>query len=567
MDLLYRRWQALLTDRMNRGTMALVLSQTVLAGCALALSVWAQTPVVVLVGLGVLGLSALVATLAPAARREQYRRWSGRIAWGCTLLVLAGWVLSPKAGLAIAGCDYYCGEMAWLMAGTLLPVGVRVAGSPASVGWRVLLWLWAVLGTLLWLAGAYLESTCWAFYLGLLLAVGLLVGLKWWFRLPGAAILAANTLILLTLGLPVLDLFLHPPWRVAVAPEKLQPYYCYRTAKQNRAAFERWWNYYFAQFNQMVLQMVVQERGAEPFLRLRPNAQATLVRSHIATNSKGFRGREIALAKGAAYRIVALGESTTFGFTLAPEDKPWPELLEAKIRERLHPTRPVEVINAGIPAATLLDTLHRLPTEILPLQPDLMICYHGFNGFYLLDSALRPPRGRPFPSYRPRPLQVLADGEYRLRLMWYNHQTASAYRAQPAFTNVLENAYAQAYRQLIHIARTNQIRLVIATFPLAVNTNSPPDLVDFFRSRYPKVESQIRANVVHGQMVQQLARECPEVGLVDARPGLDGQEEKYLDLMHVTQQGDRLLAETFFAGISNILQQDLFGPVTKVAGP
>jgi hypothetical protein len=48
------------------------------------------------------------------------------------------------------------------------------------------------------------------------------------------------------------------------------------------------------------------------------------------------------------------------------DDKPWPELLEQFIHERLKPKRPVEVINAGIPAFTLPDSLTRLGSDILP---------------------------------------------------------------------------------------------------------------------------------------------------------------------------------------------------------
>src|SRR6185436_18195770 len=99
--------------------------------------------------------------------------------------------------------------------------------------------------------------------------------------------------------------------------------------------------------------------GILPF-RLRPGSEGRLFNSRVSINSLGFRGKEIARDKGDAYRIVILGESTTFGATMNQEDKPWPEVLEQTIRDRLKPSRPVEVVNAGVPAYTLLHNLSRL---------------------------------------------------------------------------------------------------------------------------------------------------------------------------------------------------------------
>jgi hypothetical protein len=130
----------------------------------------------------------------------------------------------------------------------------------------------------------------------------------------------------------------------------------------------------------------------------------------ISINSLGFRGPEISASKDGAYRIVVLGESTTFGMTLQPEDQPWPEVLEQIIRQRLKTRRPVQVINAGVPAYTSTTIFSRLPGEILPLQPDMIISYHGANGFHMIDSSVLPPVGPAPPvtrnvpsSWRPTP--------------------------------------------------------------------------------------------------------------------------------------------------------------------
>ena len=62
--------------------------------------------------------------------------------------------------------------------------------------------------------------------------------------------------------------------------------------------------------------------------------------------SAGFRGPEIAAEKGDRFRIVALGESQTFGPTLRDGEKPWPERLQDLFSSAAC-SRPIEVINAG----------------------------------------------------------------------------------------------------------------------------------------------------------------------------------------------------------------------------
>jgi lysophospholipase L1-like esterase len=95
-------------------------------------------------------------------------------------------------------------------------------------------------------------------------------------------------------------------------------------------------------------------------------------------NSLGFRGPDTPREKPSGkYRIVALGASTTYGIGLADEDT-YPAQLEAALRYSL-PSIDVEVINAGLVSATTAESLHRFFTDILPLSPDMIFIYHGYN--------------------------------------------------------------------------------------------------------------------------------------------------------------------------------------------
>jgi lysophospholipase L1-like esterase len=363
----------------------------------------------------------------------------------------------------------------------------------------------------------------------------------------------------LSIGLPLVDFFLRPSSQLDARVETRKRYYSYDAAKKDPVAFSHWWKYYNEQWDQFLKSIAIPDpTGLTPY-RLRPGGAADFFQSHVTINSRGFRGKEIPVEKGNAFRIVAIGESTTFGVTMNADDKPWPELLEEMIRTRLHPARPVEVINAGVPAHTLEHTLSRLQTDILPLKPDMIICYHGFNGFNLLFESLPHVTGPRPPKYQPRPLKILADVEHRLKMTRYRNALLAPTRQNPprAIDDPMTSRYALAYHHLIEKARTNNIHLAIATFSMAANPKSDNAIMEFYRPGFPLVHWQVQANVLHAAMVRQFAKENPEVDLVDTQPKLDGYHEKFIDLMHLTQEGNQEVAEAFYAGIKKTLQECL----------
>jgi lysophospholipase L1-like esterase len=202
--------------------------------------------------------------------------------------------------------------------------------------------------------------------------------------------------------------------------------------------------------------------------------------------------------------------------------------------------------------------LYRLRKDILPLKPDMIISYHGFNGFRMLDHALPPVSGKIPPVYRKRPLKLLADVEYRLKILYHRqHQSWKLVLHSPAASTVLQSQYARAYRDLINCTQTNGVRLVLANYSMAVNSQSELDVVKFYQATFPQVFAVIRANMAHSLLVEQLAQQHPGICFVDTHPHLDGAHENFIDLCHLTQEGRRQLAENVFADIRKVLEEDL----------
>jgi lysophospholipase L1-like esterase len=525
--------------------------QEVLTGSALVMCLWVGMPWGYAAAVAAVGVCLLAVSVAPRKAQQRANRWSLAAAWAFSLLVQAG---LSWAGDRVVALDTYYAVVACLVGIAVLPTGGHLNSGPVKTGWKVLSMSWLLLGSCLWLAGSYVQNLSGPFHAGLLFILVLLIGCRWRFRPPALGIQIINTLLLLAVALPLVDLFIRPSYRLNTEPDTAKRYYSYAAAKQNPAAFGRWWNYYDDQMRELGREVFTADpTGVLPF-RLKPNSRGYLFRSRISINSRGFRGKEIAEDKGEAFRIVTLGESTTFGCTLEPHDRPWPELLEQMIRERLKPGRPVEVINAGVPAFNLRHNLRRLPGEILPLKPDLIISYHGYNGRILLRANLPTVYGHGPPAYRQRPLKLLADVEYRIKMMRYRHRQTPQGCCDPLpFADPIASLYAQAYDQLIQWTKTNGIRLAVANFSMAVNGRSDPEVVEFYRAGFPSVRWDITANEAHSLLVEELARQHPGVCLVDTHKHLDGEHEKFIDLVHLTQAGRQQLAENMFAGIRDVL--------------
>ena len=95
-------------------------------------------------------------------------------------------------------------------------------------------------------------------------------------------------------------------------------------------------------------------------------------------NSQGLRGSEFEIKKpNDTYRIIAVGGSTTFGSGVE-EDFTWPTILQKSLND-LQPSKRIEVINAGIGAATSLPNSILIKDRLTGFSPDLVIIYEGGN--------------------------------------------------------------------------------------------------------------------------------------------------------------------------------------------
>lgn len=103
-----------------------------------------------------------------------------------------------------------------------------------------------------------------------------------------------------------------------------------------------------------------------------PNYQGMNLGAQVRHNALGLRGPDRPLHKPAGlHRVVVLGDSSIYGHGVAEQDT-FVQLLESALKNRV-PQGALEVINAGVPAYSSLQSLRQLSTLIAPMQPDIVI--------------------------------------------------------------------------------------------------------------------------------------------------------------------------------------------------
>ncbi len=123
--------------------------------------------------------------------------------------------------------------------------------------------------------------------------------------------------------------------------------------------------------------------ACDPILYFKPNPHQVIF--GVPLNAAGFRSRDFGPKAPGAYRILALGDSCTFG-VIAPDTRnslayipePYPQRLERIAAERLGPGH-VEVLNAGAPGYNSFQGVMLLRTKLRGLQPDVITVRFGWN--------------------------------------------------------------------------------------------------------------------------------------------------------------------------------------------
>jgi lysophospholipase L1-like esterase len=289
-------------------------------------------------------------------------------------------------------------------------------------------------------------------------------------------------------------------------------------------------------------------------------------------NSLGFRGEEIEAVKpDGVYRIIAIGGSTTFGVYL-PWYETYPYLLQQELRERFN-TDKIEVINAGLTGSTSAESFHRLATQVLPADPDMVVIYHAFNDLlprmfndyqddyyhFRRSDPNNPPGMTRFYTYRLM-LRVLSPGMFHenynmISRVWKmeNLPATDTQRTQN-FLDSNNDAFKENLENIIILLKGKDIEVVIASFGMNIKLwhwldNLPPYVW----------KSGIDENNV---AIEELSEEqnIPLIPFADIEFRKGSRQAKtpmFSDSIHMSAEGNLLKAKAFADTIAPIVARDM----------
>jgi lysophospholipase L1-like esterase len=380
---------------------------------------------------------------------------------------------------------------------------------------------------------------------------------------------------LLTAGATLLTCASLPFWDMINGAGKVQvptaPVYSFKMANGNPEAFVRWWHFYVEQVLHVnsVIHMP-DPLGILPQV-LRPGASTDFYKGRVRINSLGYRGNEFSRAKGTTFRIVALGESATFGQTIFADGRPWPAVLDDLLQRRLSCTRPLQVINGGVNAYTLSQGIERLERDLSWLQPDMVLSYFGMNTLTEMNLNSRfllvPSAQSDLPP---------ATSDRVKRVIWYLGESLRSLRVaakaaavglaavlrrdsiEEILAEVRQGPLYKEYKRFMKLAAEQHFQLVLLSFNTAVSPESPEEAIRFYEKMIAAVRPTIEILRIQNIMLAELAHSNSGVFFADTSRSLYGRysDDLFIDTIHFTTSGDALMAENVYREIEPLLTRN-----------
>jgi lysophospholipase L1-like esterase len=293
-------------------------------------------------------------------------------------------------------------------------------------------------------------------------------------------------------------------------------------------------------------------------------------------NSLGFRSQEFSAKKiPGGYRIFCLGGSDTYGTNLT-NDQTWPAQLEEALNS-YQKERHFEVINAAVPGYTTMEGAINLITRILPLEPDMVILYQGYNDF----KPNRYPGFKPdYTHWRTRDrmpkkhlLSILALKSSFVRNSWnlyrriikrfnssgrFNLQIRGLKSYDTASQEGVD-AFKRNILTMVYVCRGYGIRPVLSTFATTLNERNLQESPEKFEVLTDYVSTLtykglLDAKKRYNDAIREVAAE-EDVLLVDNNALVPETFDYLYDYCHFTPEGARLVADNFAKEILSSLKQ------------
>jgi len=279
----------------------------------------------------------------------------------------------------------------------------------------------------------------------------------------------------------------------------------------------------------------------------------------ITINSMGFRSPDLEIPKPEGRtRIAFLGGSTSFCAEATAQEKTWPYLLIDKLRAR-DPELDFDFVNGGVAGYSTEHSLTNLKTRIEPLEPDVIVIYHGTNDLTSDTRTLATAEG----LFDPEDKETDAIGEFWLS--WYLLKKNVLYRTRQEGAGeqkrldwdpeTASRYFAERLRRLVREARRVAPVVCVVTFSQRLRPEQTPaeQLESCSSSLYympfldvPGLMAGFRE---YNSVIRKIAKAAGVI-LIEDENRIPGDARHFKDSVHMTDEGLAIQAERIFEGLS-----------------
>jgi len=269
----------------------------------------------------------------------------------------------------------------------------------------------------------------------------------------------------------------------------------------------------------------------------------------IHVNSLGFRGPEIEQPKPVGrVRVAFLGGSTTFCGEASSFQATWPARVVASLAADA-PDLAFDLVNAGGPGYSTAESLRNLQFRVAPLQPDLIVIYHGTNDLTADTRRLALAQG----LYESESASE-SVGEYWLtyhlisKNLKYLFRTSE--RAVPRLTfepRALSAPFHERLRALVTRSQAVAPLVCLVTFSTRIRDGQPTELQRaaaasaLYYMPFLDVPGLLAGYQEYNRVVREVARETGAL-LVEGEDAIPGDFEHFTDSVHFQDAGSELQA-------------------------
>jgi len=320
------------------------------------------------------------------------------------------------------------------------------------------------------------------------------------------------------------------------------------------------------------------------FVGSHPNQKEKAI---IYVNQKGFLidpKRNLVLEKSPnEIRVATIGASTTANVGLNFDDN-WPGQLGILLRKRF-PKKKITIINASVPGYNTAQSIGNLALRVMPYKPDIVIIYHAYNDL----KAVSPNKqflpdyshlhGTPYGYHKKKSffIRFLNHSMFyvRIRNMYRKNNKAVVLKGKRTartrvIPNIAKNTFEQHIQSMVGIARAGGAKVVLSSFATLhdpvislKNFNETSNLTIMQKREIYRLEQfipDLTASAIFDGLNRYngILRKISinkKTGWVDNARLVPHKDKYFVDRVHFSKQGARLMAKNFLPEVSRLIRK------------